>query len=644
MRRGWSNLNKSQRMQLKAFICVLGMLLLFLLLIGRLLVVWLDHGGEEEPEVHIPVIQEFANVWIMEADQEGLLIFRNGAEESYRYAPDFSPDVSVREQVADVELTDGLVTGVNAKREKCSGRLLSADEEGILVEGYGKLPLDPDYQGYRIYDSLEMCTIDDLAYGYDFTDLVLEDGRICGILMVKEEAMESIRVLVKASDYAGLYHDSVVWRVDTDFTLEYGEYEDPVTEQHSAGEELVVDMESPYLLSERMVVTPNALTGKVTLASVNRSQGIPAYRGHMEIYKTENGLVVINELPLEEYLYSVVPSEMPASYPSEALKAQAVCARTYAYGHMQRAGYPEFGAHVDDSTSYQVYNNILEQESTTTAVKESYGKLLFTGEGNLAGTYYYSTSCGVGTDANVWKTAEAPTLTYLKPRGINVAVMDTVQGKADEGTVRETEELAECLREEDAFREFITGKNAGDYEVSEAWYRWNYQVKKLDAEHLSEVLAKRYQVNEKLVLTLEDGEYVSRPVKAFDEVYDIYVAKRGPGGVCDELILETDAGCYKIISEHNIRSVLDDGESKVMRQDGKQVAAPVLLPSGFFVIDTVKEKKKVTGYTLTGGGFGHGVGMSQNGAKNMAKQGISAEQILSFFYEGCTLQNIYEKN
>ena len=67
----------------------------------------------------------------------------------------------------------------------------------------------------------------------------------------------------------------------------------------------------------------------------------------MELLLTEGGIAVINEVLLEEYLYSVVPSEMPSSYPGEALKAQAVCARTYAYGHMEHAGYPKYGAHVD---------------------------------------------------------------------------------------------------------------------------------------------------------------------------------------------------------------------------------------------------------------------------------------------------------
>ena len=54
------------------------------------------------------------------------------------------------------------------------------------------------------------------------------------------------------------------------------------------------------------------------------------------------------------------------------------------------------------------------------------------------------------------------------------------------------------------------------------------------------------------------------------------------------------------------------------------------------------EKEIVSGYTLIGGGFGHGVGMSQNGARNMAGNGYTCEDILYYFYEDCTLQNIYQ--
>ena len=178
--------------------------------------------------------------------------------------------------------------------------------------------------------------------------------------------------------------------------------------------------------------------------------------------------------------------------------------------------------------------------------------------------------------------------------------------------------------------------------MEEGWYRWSYEVEELDPEYMLEILKKRYAANSRLVLTLKDGEYVSEEIGGLGEIRELSIAKRGAGGVADELIIEAEKGTYKVITEHNIRYVLNNGESRIVRKDGSKVKCPTILPSGFFVITAGKEDGNVVGYTLTGGGFGHGVGMSQNGARSMAKSGWSAGDILAFFYEGCTVKNIYE--
>ena len=61
-------------------------------------------------------------------------------------------------------------------------------------------------------------------------------------------------------------------------------------------------------------------------------------------------------MELEDYVLCVVLAEMPADFDVEALKAQAICARSFAYMHLMNNKYSEYGAHVDDSTTYQVYN------------------------------------------------------------------------------------------------------------------------------------------------------------------------------------------------------------------------------------------------------------------------------------------------
>lgn len=640
MNRNRNNLNKSQRMQLKAFICLLGVLLLVILFVGKLCSLIANRHGESEPDrgveleskpVHIPVVEVLTNVWILDVSDSELLIFRDGTRESYSYGENpeggmYCPEDYVREQVADVVLTDGAVTAVFAKTDKINGRILGADETGIEIEGYGFVPLDADYKGYRLYDDLVMCTVKDICFGYDFTDIVIDEGSVCGILIAKEEAMEYIRVLIKTGNYDGSYHEQLVLTSDTSYTVTYGPYDNQITDTYAAGEEITIDGDSSYFDDGRVWIQPDVLTGKLILKNVSRSQGIPSYRGSVELLNTDEGIVVINEVLLEEYLYSVVPSEMPAKYPSEALKAQAICARTYAYGHMEHAGYPQYGAHVDDSTSYQVYNNILEQESTSTAVKKTFGQLLLTGQDETAGTYYYSTSCGIGTEALIWKTEAAAQIDYLHVKTLNPA----------------EEDIGEYLKDEEHFKEFITQTNAADFEVNEGWYRWTYEVKKLDTDHMLEMLQKRYDANSKLILTLVDGEFVSREIKELGAIKNIYIESRLSGGVADEMIIETKNNTYMVISEHNIRYVLNDGKSSVCRQDGSKVASASLLPSGFFVINTRKEKGNVVGYSLIGGGFGHGVGMSQNGAKEMANYGYRSQDILLYFYDGCHLENIYD--
>jgi len=655
-------------MELKSLVTGMGLLLLFILLLGTLMSGSGDGEEEGSKQVHIPQIEQLNNVWIMEAAPEGIVIFRDGSKEQYAYGNairindgEVSTDEEstgqndrIREQLADIVVTDGVVTELVVKDTKINGKILSVDATFLEVEGYGRIPLAEDYKGYRIYKEMTMCTERDLQIGYNFADLVIENNKICGILVVREEAMESIRVLVKTADFESQLHQEIVFAGDCDLIVSYGSYDDTKREVVKAGQELVIGTDSDYFSGDRIRITPAVLTGKISLKNVHRSQGIPSYRGYMELVKTKDGMALINEVPLEEYLYCVVPSEMPASYPDEALKAQAICARTYAYGHMLRAGYPQYGAHVDDSTSYQVYNNILEQERTTTAVKETYGQLLCQENGELAGTYYYSTSCGVGSDAKVWKTNEAQEITYLTAKGINRESMEAVvavranasgmpEGERQQGDSATNTEvpLGEQLQSEEAFRTFITGKDAGDFEVTEGWYRWSYEVDKIDVDRICDVVQKRYAANEKLVLTYDGEEYVSKPIKEFKEVRDMYIAVRGAGGVADELHLVTEKGIYKIISEHNIRYVLNNGESKVARQDGSTVASTSLLPSAFFVITVNKDKEKVTGYTLNGGGFGHGVGMSQNGAKHMAEAGYHASDILLFFYDGCMVKNVY---
>ena len=135
------------------------------------------------------------------------------------------------------------------------------------------------------------------------------------------------------------------------------------------------------------------------------------YRGKIELHNVSGKIYVINILDLEEYLYSVVPSEMPASWNIESLKSQAVASRTYAYYFLLK----NKGKNIydlDSTTNFQVYKGIsAETESSIEAVNKTYGIIMtYNNEPIIA--YYHSTSGGkTSDDSDVWPASNLP---YLK--------------------------------------------------------------------------------------------------------------------------------------------------------------------------------------------------------------------------------------
>ncbi len=565
------------------------------------------------------------NIWVMESDkEEGIRFFFEGME-VFLLPKEIKENIQEkveREQIADLSFKKGVLEKGVSKTDKLNGKILNRKENSIALEGKGEFELAESFKAFRLYGTLEQIDINDLVIGYDFTDFVIEDGKICAGLVIKEEKMENIRVLIKNSDFSGMTHDEVQVSCDTDFFITYGKSEEEKTDTFQAGETVVIKKNSDYFKGKRVIIKPAVLSGKIKLLHLNRSQGVPEYRGSIELTLEDDTIYVINEVLLEEYLYSVVPSEMPASYPTEALKAQAVCARTYAYAKMLHSPLAWYGAHVDDSTAYQVYNNIAEKAEATKAVKETAGMLLSCGE-ELIGAYYYSTSCGFGTTAAVWKSGNED-IPYLQAKDIG----------SEQGVY-----TAESLMEEETFKKFISEPENSDFEREEGWYRWSYAVDKVNSENIEERLKARYDANGQLILTMnKDGEYESKKIKNIGKIKDIFIEKRNLGGVADELVIVAENAQLKVMSEYNIRYVLNNGETQVKRQDGSEVSSKSLLPSAFCVIDAQKEDGVVVGYTVTGGGYGHGVGMSQNGAKSMAEQGWNYEDILTFFYDGSSLK------
>ena len=198
-----------------------------------------------------------------------------------------------------------------------------------------------------------------------------------------------IRVLLTTTDFKSRYHESV--------TVAYN------------GKKVTCQAEE--MRKKGTVIRIPAQKDGIQILSVNRQSGNPCYFGSIEIIPEKEGLLLVNELTLEKYLTAVVPSEMPSSYNKEALKAQAVCARTYAWKQIQEHRMDEFDADVDDSVSFQVYGNVQLQETSTEAVKETEGQILCQ-NGEPIEAYYFSTSAGVTSTDEVWGVDKAAS--YLK--------------------------------------------------------------------------------------------------------------------------------------------------------------------------------------------------------------------------------------
>lgn len=193
-----------------------------------------------------------------------------------------------------------------------------------------------------------------------------------------------IRVLISDSDFQSYYHSSV--------TVAYNGRE--------------IRYEADELQKKKTTIRIPAQKDGICIQSLKRQNGAPVYQGSMELIPDEQGILLVNELYLEEYLKGVVPSEMPSSYSLEALKAQAVCARTYAWKQIQEGRLTEYDADVDDSVSFQVYGNVLPQDSTTQAVEETTGQIICQ-NGEAIDAYYFSTSAGVTSTDEIWGAAKA---------------------------------------------------------------------------------------------------------------------------------------------------------------------------------------------------------------------------------------------
>jgi len=326
-----------------------------------------------------------------------------------------------------------------------------------------------------------------------------------------------------------------------------------------------------------------------------------AYRGEIEVIRqTTSDMTVINIVGLEQYLYGVVPAEIGASSPTEALKAQAIAARTYVAKNMSK--YSSIGFNLCTTTYSQVYSGFsAESLSSNKAVEATTGQLLMY-EGKPAEVYYFSSSGGMTEDVkNVWGSTtfpylvsvedkyETPTTTYYT--WTKTFTVDQIKSKVQ--------------------------KDIGDVVGMEV-------TKRSDAGRVTELVIKG--TKDQAVYPLERARMILSLPSQW------YTIETGAGSDVNVSVGTVDNATSKIPS--SLKIITESGI-----KDAPQGSLNVIGGDG-----TVKNYSSgsSTGassdFTITGKGWGHAVGMSQNGAMGMAKAGFTYKQILEHYFKGAVVQ------
>ncbi len=399
------------------------------------------------------------------------------------------------------------------------------------------------------------------------------------------------------------------------------------------------------------------------------------YRGSFELAMLNNKMAVINELPFEQYLYSVVGIEMYPSWPAEALKAQAVAARTYV---LQR-GLGFKIAHVVDTTLSQAYYGTQSETLTTIAAVDATAGEVALYKGKPIETLYSSSSGGITADAKeIWGNAVA----YLQPvkspdessqSGL-LSWYRVVLPNGEVGYIRE-DLLTATTRKTAAGNAIMTVNTNGTKVRKHPLIQDSLPlVGQLDNGTEVKVLEKTIESNPNAwvrgpysaseMLTAINSKALS---KLTGSIRTLTVSQRGPSG----RVLEVVAGTQKVdvkypdslrgtlgvneslpstlfdIEQTAELSMLGAGGTKADKAGGKVYAigaggqASELSQANQFVLDgsgNVRAATKDPAFRFVGKGYGHGLGMSQFGALGLAQQGYDYQYILKYYYKDVTIE------
>ncbi len=514
--------------------------------------------------------------------------------------------------VCDLVWEDGAIARVLVKEDTIQGNLIAVNDTTIEIEGYGEISRSQDLPVYKAYGTIEQKELSDIVIANMKVEYVVAEERVEAILLTEPAQISRIRVLLLAED-GSAYHEEVWIGANAPYQVitkkgKKKKKEDAVVK---AGKLLGTEQNSVRLKAQ-------GKNGQLYLCTASGKRMSYGYYGTLELRKYPQGYAIVNELPIEQYLCSVVPSEMPSSYEPEALKAQAVCARSYAYIQLEHGDYAAFGAHVDDTTNYQVYNKQERDEKTTAAVLDTAGTVIRY-QGETAEAYYFSTSAGVTGNGDAWHLDEDPKYGYLSG-----SLVKEGGGETD-------------LSTEEAFAAFIAQPDTAAYENGKPFFRWTAAGDFSSEEtqnKMKEIIVTRKEKTPKDISFYNAKGREKKDMNGFGSLVRLAVTGRSKNGVILQLKLEYENGSVLVGNEYNVRSLLGAGVKELTLSDGSKRES-ALLPSAYTTLIPLENGT----YRMDGGGYGHGIGMSQNGAQGMALAGKSCGEILQFFFQDIELTN-----
>lgn len=397
-----------------------------------------------------------------------------------------------------------------------------------------------------------------------------------------------------------------------------------------------------------------------------------SYRGDLEIGVYGGQLYLVNELPMEQYLYSVVGSEVPASWPEESLKAQAVAARSYATVQTQTATKFKV-ADVVDSTLSQAYNGVgSESKSVNAAVDATSGEILEQG-GKAVEALFSSNAGGVTSDpTEVWNSggsnlfssvpseSDSAAAANLK-KWYHVALADGTIGYVREDNVKDKGTDATGFR-----KMTVTAQSTKvrplpliQSAVSEL-SKMNPGDEALVLEVVSESSTYEWirgpYTSSQLLTSLKGRTTTKLPAT----IQTIQISQRGPSGRATELKINgskidvkypdmfrsalsglpstlfdvVSADAYTVITN---ATASKGGLSAAKLTIGASAHASALSRSLASIGTNTSAVSSGTGFFFVGRGNGHGLGLSQWGAKGLADEGETYEDILLHYYNNVEL-------